>query len=607
MSPGSVITLIMIGASAVQCLVVASFALARSSVRLKWLAANCLAGAGYSFGCFLSASDWLPTYIRWCSGPVGYSMAALYFSTIIHFLNLTLDRKPDRWEHWSHLALYIMAVLVWIPGVVFRMGEIRTWEYVWTSHAFPQPTHLIWPAGVVMFCGVGTFVFVILKCSLSFRLSGLFFALCAASDVLNCVGIVHLTWFAALGTLVFLGVLSQREGRKWADEANLLTELKRNLEDRVAQRSAELATSRDELAKHERLASLGRVAASIGHEINNPLTYVICNLEVLRMKYGDSDPGVEDAFEGAKRIARIVEELRVLTRPVAPGDRQVVDMAFVVETAAKTVQHMVASNMRLEVEAMPGCFVRGDSDRLTQVIVNLLSNAIASLPEDDGIVRRVEATTRLASNTVVVVIRDEGRGIPAAVQERLFEPFFTTKSDGLGLGLAISNVIVNEVGGEMKFSSEAGKGSVFELRFPECDATDELPIEMESYCEEVAGRILVVDDEPAVLSSFRRILRNCDVTTEVDGREALRLLEEQDFDIVFCDIVMPGISGLELLERVRENGSTNAKKFVLMSGGNPDGEMDSCLLEQTPFLRKPFSMSDVHRLILEFGEQVTSE
>lgn len=596
----------MIGASAVQCLVVASFALARSSERLKWLAANCLAGAGYSFGCFLSASDWLPAYIRWCSGPVGYSMAALYFSTIIHFLNLTLDRKPARWERWAHLALCIMAILVWIPGVVFRMGQIRTWEYVWTSHAFPQPTVLIWFAGAVMFCGVGAFIFVILKCSWSFRISGLFFALCAASDVLNCVGIVHLTWLAALGTLVFLGVLSQHEGRKWADEANLLTELKRNLEDRVAQRSAELAASRDELAKHERLASLGRVAASIGHEINNPLTYVICNLEVLRMKYGASDPGVEDAFEGAKRIARIVEELRALTRPVESGSRKVVDMAFVLATAAKTIQHMVAPNMRLEIDAEPGCFVRGDSDRLTQVIVNLLSNAIASLPSDNGI-RRVQAATRLEENTVVVVIRDEGRGIPEAVQERLFEPFFTTKSDGLGLGLAISNVIVHEVGGEMKFSSEAGKGSVFELRFPKCEETDSLSNELDAYGPQATGRILVVDDEPAVLASFQRVLGDCDVTTEIDGRKALRLLEEQEFDIVFCDIVMPGLSGLELLERVRQSNSMDEKRFVLMSGGNPDGELDSRLLEQTPFLRKPFSMSDVHQLISKVGEQVATE
>ncbi len=597
MSLGAAITLIMIGASVVQCMVVGSFALARRKPRLKWLAANCVAGAGYSLGCFLSASDWLPSQFRWFSGPVGYSMAAFYFSTVICFLNITLNRQPAKWERWAHISLCLMAALVWVPGTVFVAGEIRTWEYAWTTYSFPVATNLVWLAGPVMFAGVFMFANVLWNCPRVLQVAGLFFATCAGVDVLNCMGIVHLTWFAALGTLVFLAVLSQREANVWATEANLLTELKLHLEDRVAERSAELAASRDELAKHERLASLGRLAASVGHEINNPLTYVLCNLEMLRMKY-DDDPAIDDAIDGASRIARIVAELAILSRPSNEEDCGVFDLKDVVNTAAKTVQHKLTDLRTMEINCSPDCYVEGDADRLTQLVVNLLSNALSSLSAVEP--GTVKVSTSVSGEHVVLVVQDDGCGIPESVQTQIFEPFVTTKSEGIGLGLAISRVIVNESGGRMTFDSKVGVGTRFEVQLPlskrgVLPADDSKPANLEA--GNIGGRVLVVDDEPAVLTSFERMLEGCRVTTVSDGNEAMWLIDEEHFDVVFCDIVMPGLTGIEILEQLQRKGSMDRIKFVLMSGGNPNRRASIERWGTAQFLQKPFSVADVHQLV----------
>lgn len=591
----------MIGASAVQCLVVASFALARKRTRLKWLAGNCLAGAGYALGCFLSASYWLPLTARWYSGVVGYSMAALYFSTVIHFLNLTFHRKPAHWERWVHALLYLMAILVWIPGVIFRWGEIRTWEFAWTTYSFPEATPFVWPAGIVMFAGVFTFCFVLFSTTTRpLQIAGLLFAACAAHDVFVCLGTLQVTWLAALGTLVFLAVLSQREARNWASEANLLTELKSDLEASVQERSAELAASRDELAKSERMASLGRLAASVGHEINNPLTYVICNLELLRIQLGENHPSVEDALEGAQRIARIVKELRILSKPSDQLNQVLVDLRGIVATARKTVQHQLTSDVQLQVNADSPYFVYGDPDRLTQLLVNLLSNAIAAV-QGHGKHGVIQVGVQNRGHDVVVTVADNGCGIPEEVQSRLFEPFYSLKPEGLGLGLAISRMIVEDAHGKMSFTSEVNEGTTFEIHLPRSvDSPDEpaSPVAIEEIEKpRVDGKILIVDDEPAVLASFRRMLHDYDVVVASNGAEALRVIDEEDLEFVFCDIVMPDISGIEVLKRLMRQDMTGIRRFVLMSGGDRSLTYDSEVFEGIPFLQKPFTLADIYRVL----------
>lgn len=596
---GVVIALIMIGASAVQCLAVTAFASARSQTRLKWLALNCFAAAGYSLGCLLSVSESFSQMAHWCAGPMGYSMAAIYFSSIIRFFDITFERKPWHWERVVHRSLHLMALLVWIPGLVFTADfAVRQWEFIGTTYSFPVGTSFIWIAGLVMFAGVFSFIAAIRQCSLPLQLSGTFFGSCAAIDVLVFLGAWEFTWCAALGTMVFLTVLTLREARTWAAEANQLSDLKQNLEKKVEQRSAELAASLEKLNEHNRLASLGRLAASIGHEINNPLTYVICNLELLQQRIEGEDVAIGHTLEGASRIARIVKELHILSRPVDESAFRSVDLAAIASTAAQTVQHHVTDLKQLELHCDQNCFVWGNPDRLTQLFVNLLTNSLGALPED-GITRMVRVHIYREKGETIAIVRDSGHGIPEEIQPRLFEPFFSTKDNSLGLGLAICRLIVDEANGELTFGSKPGKGTTFRVAFPEHSGKPESEVESPRIDSppETKGRILVIDDEPAVLSSFKGMLPKSELVTISDAHAALELMLKEQFDVVFCDVVMPGISGIELWKHLQDRGRIESTKFILMSGGSPKHYEFKHRTLEAVFLQKPFRVAEIYDLL----------
>ena len=281
------------------------------------------------------------------------------------------------------------------------------------------------------------------------------------------------------------------------------------------------------IAQTDRLTSLGTLAAGMAHEINNPLAYVLLNIDsargqLARLEGSAGRDRVREALlaldrvsEGAERIRGIVRGLKTFSRPesetVAP-----LPVARVLEATLAMVENEIRHRARLVTELEPVPEVVANEGRLGQVLLNLLLNALQALPEGRSEQNEIRVTVRSPTpERVVVEVRDNGVGIPARVRERIFEPFFTTKPIGVGtgLGLAICHGIVTSLGGTLSVESEPGHGSVFRVDLPAAPSTagatktpSVVPPSPPLPAATVRGRILVIDDEPQISSSLQQLL-----------------------------------------------------------------------------------------------------
>jgi signal transduction histidine kinase len=239
-----------------------------------------------------------------------------------------------------------------------------------------------------------------------------------------------------------------------------------------------LATQALEL---ERVRSLGMLTASVAHEINNPLTYLLGSLElaVTRLRALSADqPALTDALtevlhnidgavDGGERVAAIVKQLSTFAR-AEDTTPSAVDPVRAVEAAARLAMHQIERRARLSLRLNAVPFVLGNEARLAQVVLNLLTNAAHAVPAQSTRKHEVSVLTRVRDAGVVIEVSDDGVGIPAATLSKIFEPFFTTKppGTGTGLGLSISRDIVTSMGGRLSARSSPGLGSTFEVWLP---------------------------------------------------------------------------------------------------------------------------------------------
>ncbi len=234
----------------------------------------------------------------------------------------------------------------------------------------------------------------------------------------------------------------------------------------------------EQLYRADRLASLGTMAAGVAHEINNPLSFIISNLEVILWDLdNDDEPDLNDvrdaigrAKRGAERVERTVRDLTNFSHGGLDDSVEPVDVHRMLDLAAqmvqKTIQHKGGQLLKHYSTTPP---VLANEARLNQVFVNLLLNAAQALPEGAHETNLVEVATRTdAQKRVVVSVRDTGEGIPPQIRHRIFDPFFTTKpvDEGTGIGLAICHEIVQAIGGEISFETTVGEGTTFEVILP---------------------------------------------------------------------------------------------------------------------------------------------
>jgi signal transduction histidine kinase len=371
------------------------------------------------------------------------------------------------------------------------------------------------------------------------------------------------------------------------------------------------------IAQTDRLTSLGTLAAGMAHEINNPLAYMLLNVDCVRGELAAlGDRGREGLLaldrvsEGAERIRGIVRGLKTFSRPetetVAP-----LQVADVLEATLTMIQHEIRHRAHLVRELEPVPEVLANEGRLGQVFLNLLLNALQALPEERGELNEIRVVVRSpAAGRVVVEVRDNGVGIPAHVRGRIFEPFFTTKPIGMGtgLGLAICHGIVTSLGGTLSVESEPGHGSVFRVELPAASSTAgaTAPIGVSHAPQQplpsatVRGHILVIDDEPQICASLRRMLEGeGDVVTVTSARAGLEHLESGErFDILLCDVMMPGMDAPALYDEVCRVAPGQAERMVFMTGGafttRARGFLDRV---ENARLDKPFDVAAVRALV----------
>jgi len=373
----------------------------------------------------------------------------------------------------------------------------------------------------------------------------------------------------------------------------------------------------------DRLITTGTLAAGIGHEINNPLAFVLGNLEFaveeLR-RVGDVTPGarvrdvtfaLDEARDGAERIRKIVRGLGALVREeTAPVPT---DVASAVEISLTMAAHVLRSKAAVVKELEPVALVLADDSRLSQVLVNLIINAAQAFPTEDVEHNRiVVASTMPDPSRVAISVSDNGPGIPEHLLARIFDPFFTTKGpgQGTGLGLSICQGVVSSLGGELTVESRAPGGTTFRIILPAFAGASPPSIQTalapapRSSKGSPRASVLIVDDEPSLLSSMRRILeQDHDVMALVDARVALaRIQAGARFDVVFCDLMMPGMGGDALYEAVRQLDPALAERFVFITGGVTDGRIKPFLASlPNQQLQKPFATESLRGLIRHFA------
>jgi PAS domain S-box-containing protein len=367
------------------------------------------------------------------------------------------------------------------------------------------------------------------------------------------------------------------------------------------------------LAEAERLTALGVLSAGVAHEINNPLAYVLLNLEYLRRelpklvanpeRVEDLMVRVRDAFHGAERVATIVRDLRTFAR----GDDSVrgpIDLRDAVEAAINIAGNTLTHRAAIVRDYADTPLVEGNPNRLEQVFLNLLLNAAQAMPNGDPARDEIRVRLRGEAGFAIAEVEDTGEGVPEAILDRIFEPFFTTKPVGVGtgLGLPICRSIVATHHGTIEVESKPLHGTTFRIRLPASPATRPLQREASSRApmsDAPRGRVLIIDDEVGVGNTLRLVLQGeHDIQLATGAEEALQLIAATDFDAIICDLMMPIMTGMDLHETVRRTYPGLEQRMVFMTGGTlVPQSADFLATLKYPLLEKPFDIGQLRGIL----------
>jgi len=406
-----------------------------------------------------------------------------------------------------------------------------------------------------------------------------------------------------------------RQARARVDELEALvgdrTRAIREAHERLQREVTQRHRMEAQLRRAQKLEALGRLAAGIAHEINNPLAFVIANLQYVRdaielppeklaqAPLEELSSALAEACVRGDRIKQIVRDLKAFAQP-HDESLAVVDVRPVLEFSLKMAGAELRRRAQLvtRIDEVPA--VWAISGRLEQVFVNLLVNAAQSI--EPGAVERnqIRVTVRRLDDDVAIEITDTGVGIPAANLERIFDPFFTTKPVGVGtgLGLSICHSIVTAFGGDLTVESEEGKGSTFRVTLPSAARADSGPHRAPALRLPQPARILVVDAEPAVAKAIRRVLSAHKVQTADGGVEALARLGEQPFDLLLYDVMTRDLPAPDLYRRLQEMGHGLERRLALTVAGALSPEVAKLVAESgLPCVDKPFDAGEIELLL----------
>ncbi len=387
------------------------------------------------------------------------------------------------------------------------------------------------------------------------------------------------------------------------------------------------------LLQTEKLAALGQMVTGIAHELSNPLTSILGYSQRLLVRK-ELAGGTEEArqiYEEAERASTILRQLLLNAREARP-ERKRVSLNQVVQRAMDLQRFgSAAEKIRIELDLDPTLpFITGDAGQLQQVLMNLIGNArqAIALAGKAGTIRL--RTARNGERRTILQVIDDGPGIPQTILARIFDPFFTTKPEGVGtgLGLAIVLSVVREHGGQISVSCPPEGGVTFTVELPveAAEATEATPEPTRRFLaagEQVpqvpyaaAGprnrshalpqpiprsahrgtRVLVVEDEPTVARLIAEVLEDEGLHVDVllDGREALERTGREPFDLVICDMKMPGLDGQNFYQSLARAGNTLQERFLFVTGDVIAQQTQEFLeRHRLPHVAKPFRVEEL--------------
>ncbi|MEW6220563.1 MAG: HDOD domain-containing protein [Thermodesulfobacteriota bacterium] len=395
------------------------------------------------------------------------------------------------------------------------------------------------------------------------------------------------------------------------ERLHLTAELARQGQE-MAETSRRMEESHRQLFHSHRLATVGRLAAGAAHEINNPLTIISLNIQIMqRLLRGQT--GVTAASERlavvsdqVERIAKIVQDLMSFARPNEPKRLPTLSGA-VLGKVLSVLGDRVAMHRITVKNHLPGSLplVLVDPLQIEQVFMNLLINASQAMPEGGSIT----ITGQERDQFVTIEITDTGVGIPKENLSKIFDPFFTTKreGEGTGLGLAICHTIVEHNGGFLRVQSEVGRGTTFTLGLPLEQgsrlralprASEAHPAEPVSAGPPARHRVLVVDDEPVLNQMVREALTVAGYEAEGahDGLAAIERLREKAYSVVLLDIRMPGKDGLAVLRYIKDE-HPKVPAIVISAVASKEEIQETIRMGAFAYLKKPFLLDKVLEVI----------
>ncbi|MBV2149710.1 CHASE3 domain-containing protein [Sphingobium sp. AS12] len=418
--------------------------------------------------------------------------------------------------------------------------------------------------------------------------------------------------------VILLGLMALRTAQRRMSEAVAHGLAMEQANQRLIAEAQEREAAEAQLRQMQKMESIGQLTGGIAHDFNNMLAIVIGSLDMARRRLGeDGDPrvikGIDNATEGAQRAAQLTARLLAFSRQ-QPLDPQPTDVNKLVGGMSELLRRTIGEDVRVESVLAGGLWRASiDANQLENAIINLCVNARDAMPGggkltietgnahlDDAYAATHDEVT--PGQYIMVSVADSGTGMPPDVVARAFDPFFTTKGVGKGTGLGLSQVFgfVKQSRGHVKIYSEPGQGTIIKIYLPRHygpDATGSYVVPAADSLPRAQGEeiILLVEDEERVRHMSVDSLRELGYTVvqASDGEQALEMLTIQPrIDMLFTDIVMPGINGRILADRARE--ARPGLKVLYTTGYTRNAIVHNGMLDPgVSFLAKPFTLDQL--------------
>jgi PAS domain S-box-containing protein len=392
-------------------------------------------------------------------------------------------------------------------------------------------------------------------------------------------------------------------GEAIKDQEGKIYKLKGTFQDITEIKSLQLKLeSERKISLHQaKLASIGQLASGVAHEINNPLAIIKGYIAVIK-ETNNFDPDtiarLDKMNNASNRIKTIVNGLRAFSR----SDIEEIGLFNFGEVLSESIDLVSEIYLKenitlvLEINKSEEAIILGNRGRLSQVIMNLLSNAKDANSKMET--RNITVSLKNENNYSILKVQDNGKGIDRSIKDKIFDPFFTTKdvNEGTGIGLSIVSSIVKEHEGQISFETSPNQGTTFTIKIPLDDSGKSIKKDIPApsfTAGNVQMKVLIVDDEEDIRSILKILLMKAglEITLSSNGEEALKVLKTQNFDLILTDLKMPILDGSGLIRKIRADVTIKQPQIIMMTGGvdQKNNEVIAPDLQVEGFIYKPFS------------------